>query len=183
MSIEDIVRFKMSIFKKISVLLCIFLVGCNAYHNPPKTQESVDLAKYMGTWYEIASFPNSFQRGCKCTTATYALDNDQVKVLNRCYKGESNKLSQANGKAWSVSPDNSRLKVQFFWPFRGDYWILHITPGYQQVIVGSPNRHYLWILARTPQIDSSVYDGLLQVVKAKGYDIGKLVSTQQNCPL
>lgn len=167
--------------KKLVLMLSIFLVGCATYKNPPSTVSHVDLDKYMGRWYEISSFPNSFQRGCECTTATYALQGKKVSVLNQCYKGDNLKLSQAKGRAWSVNAGNSQLKVQFFWPFRGNYWILYLTSGYKQVLVGSPNRKYLWILSRTPKISIEKYKYLVNIAKKKGFDITKLVNTRQSC--
>lgn len=163
-------------------LLSVLLSSCATYRNPPRTVSHVNLKRYMGTWYEIASFPNVFQRGCQCTTATYALHGkNAVSVLNRCYKGDSLKLSEAKGRAWSVSSKNNKLKVQFFWPFSGDYWILYLTPGYNQVIVGSPDRKYLWILSRTRKITKQKYKQLLTIAKSDGFDISYLVKTKQSC--
>ena len=138
----------------------------------------------MGTWYEIASFPNFFQRGCQCTTANYRLTNNKVNIVNRCYKEKQDKLSEAKGTAWPVhGSKNSKLKVQFFWPFKGDYWILYLSPKYQQVIVGSPDRKYLWILARSRYINKNIYRTLTQIAKDKGFDVRKLVKTKQNCEI
>ena len=167
--------------KKITLMLAILLAGCTTLKNPPSTVAHVDLNKYAGKWYEISSFPNSFQRGCQCTTATYALQGDQVNILNRCYKGAKRKPSQAKGRAWPVNAANSQLKVQFFWPFRGDYWVLYLDPDYKQVLVGSPNRKYLWVLSRTPHISKERYQLIEKVAKRKGYDITKLVKTRQDC--
>ena len=148
----------------------------------PTTVKHVDLPRYMGRWYEIASFPNWFQRHCNCTRATYKLIAGKVHVLNECYKGKSLEYSKATGTAWSViDKSNAKLKVQFFWPFRGDYWILYLTPGYQEVIIGSPNRKYLWILARHRHIDKMLYKKLVGIAKQKGFDVAKLVMTKQNC--
>lgn len=136
----------------------------------------------MGTWYEIASFPNWFQRGCQCTTAHYTLKKNKVKILNQCYKGKDLKKSSAKGTGWSVSENqNSKLKVRFFWPFKGDYWILYLSPGYKQAIVGSPNRRYLWLLSRTPTLDSKTLNHLISIAKNKHYDTDKLNMTYQGC--
>jgi len=174
----------MTIFKKalsilvlgISMLLC----GCQDASPPPKTAPHIDLKRYMGKWYEIASFPNSFQKGCRCTNATYTLKSDHVVVNNQCIK--NGKRSQAIGKAW-VTPasNNAKLKVQFVWPFKGDYWILAITPNYQVALVGSPNRKYLWILARHPRISNEEYDHMVLVAKQRGFDVSKLKKTAQDC--
>ncbi len=151
---------------------------------PPKVVAQLNLKKYMGLWYEIASFPAFFQRGCQCTTAHYRLlPKDKIDVWNRCYKGKSLKLSEAVGRAWRAKNDkgNSKLKVSFFWPFSGDYWVLYISKGYRRAVVGSPNRKYLWFLSRTPSISRAQYRKLLQVAKTEGYATGKLRRTFQGC--
>ena len=171
-----------NIFKKIVLLLTLLLSACASPKNPPSTVSQVDLKKYMGRWYEIASFPNSFQRGCQCTTADYQLTDNKVKILNRCYKGKKYKPSSAHGIAWAVpGSNNSKFKVQFFWPFRGDYWILYLSPGYEQVIVGTPNRKYLWILARKRHISDSIYNNLKSIAEQKGFPVNQLVKTKQTC--
>ena len=164
--------------KAISIIFFIFTGITIA--GLPKTVNSINLKRYMGTWYEIASFPAFFQRGCRCTSAHYQLNNSTVKIRNQCYKGRS--LSVANGKAWSVNPPyNSKLKVQFFWPFSGDYWILYISRHYRQVIVGSPNRKYLWILSRARHMRQSLYKKLVNIALHKGYDVSQLRITDQDC--
>lgn len=174
------------IFKKVIMACCGVLVslamsGCAKSPVPPTTAKQVDLKRYAGTWYEIASFPNFFQKGCQCTTATYSLQGDNLKVLNQCYRGNPLKLSAANGKAWPVNTENTQLKVQFFWPFRGDYWILHIDPNYKVALVGSPKYNYLWILSRTPTISKQLYQQYVHIAQSKGYDTQKLVKTKQGC--
>lgn len=157
------------------------MFACYA-NRPPATVKQVNLARYMGRWYEIASFPNKFQRGCRCSTADYRLQGKKMLVVNRCYKGEPPRLSEARAKAWPLAASgNSKLKVQFFWPFKANYWILYISPGYQQAIVGTPDRKYLWFLARKPVITASDYRKLRLIAQRKGFAINKLVKTQQNC--
>lgn len=149
---------------------------------PPATMPHVNLKRYMGKWYEIASFPMFFQRGCHCTTAQYRLQGQYVRVLNSCYKGADLSKSTATAKAWSVSPgSNSKLKVRFFWPFTADYWILYVSPQYQQALVGTPNREYLWVLARTKTISSERYQYLVSLARKQGYKVSKLNKTPQNC--
>lgn len=170
--------------KKAIIFFPLILVGCVMANDAPKTVSSVNLKKYMGKWYEIASYPNFFQRGCQCTSAYYKFVDNRVSILNRCYKGKDFQVSNAKGRAWPVANSgNSKLKVQFFWPFRGDYWILYLSPGYQQAIVGSPNREYLWILARHPRVSKDRYGKLIQVIRNKGFDADKLVATNQNCSI
>ncbi|MBM3311604.1 MAG: lipocalin family protein [Candidatus Aminicenantes bacterium] len=151
---------------------------------PLETVPAVDLDKYMGTWYEIAAFPQKFQKGCHCTTAEYArTDKGYVRVVNSCRKdGPSGKLTTAKGKAFVVkNSGNAKLRVQFFWPFRGDYWIIDLAPDYSFAVVGAPDRDYLWILSRAPQMDESLYREIVGRCAAKGFDIKRLVKTDQSC--
>lgn len=154
-----------------------------AQHNqPPQTAASVDLKQYMGTWYEIASFPNYFQRKCQCTTANYQLKGNYVRIYNRCIKQDSKRVSSATGKGWPVAGSrNTKLKVQFFWPFKADYWILYHSPNYQSALVGSPSRKYLWVLSRQPTINQSEYKKIISIAQAQGYSITRLNKTVQHC--
>jgi apolipoprotein D and lipocalin family protein len=157
--------------------------GCADTYPPLDTVTQVDLQKYMGKWYEIASFPNSFQKGCNCTTAEYELMDGYVKVVNTCRKDSvTGKADQATGKAWVVEgSNNAKLRVSFFWPFKGDYWIIDLAPDYSYVAVGNPGRKYLWILSRTPRIDGKTYAEIVARIEKKGFDISKLKRTEQNC--
>ncbi len=151
---------------------------------PLETVKQVDVKRYMGKWYEIASFPQSFQKGCACTTAEYELlENGKVKVLNCCYLPEKDKMKTAEGKAWITDKNtNAKLKVQFFWPFSGKYWIIDLADDYSYAVVGHPNREYLWILSRTPEMATETYNAIIKKVSAKGFDTTMLKKTQQiNC--
>jgi apolipoprotein D and lipocalin family protein len=145
--------------------------------------ESVDLERYTGKWYEIASFPQYFQRGCVASSATYSLREDgRIDVLNEC-RDESfdGKLRQAEGVAWVVNPSEStaKLKVQFFWPFSGDYWIIALGPDYQYSVIGHPSREYLWILSRTPTMQPDRYARVLEQIESHGYTLDQLNRTPQ----
>ena len=170
--------------KKILFLL-IALTLLNGYASdylPLKTVSHVNLHEYMGRWYEIASLPSFFQKDCQCTSANYKLLNNKVRIINSCYKAKDNKISRATGKAWPVKgSNNSKLKIQFFWPFTGNYWILYLSHGYKNVIVGSPSRKYLWILSRKTQINHSDYIKLVKIAKHKDFDVSKLIKTKQSC--
>lgn len=177
----------MSRAKPFWIFLLLIFTGCTSqkHSNLPelKPVKSVDLARYAGTWYEIASFPQSFQKGCVHTRATYSLREDgKIKVLNECRdKTPDGKLRSAEGKAWVVDPaSNAKLKVQFFWPFSGDYWIIDLGPNYEYAVIGHPRRNYLWILSRTPQLDQGVYQGILERLKIEHhYDLRPLTRTLQ----
>ena len=140
----------------------------------------VELEKYLGKWYEIAHLPAKFQEGCNETTATYTLSKDgSISVLNQSIK--NGKMKQAKGKAKVVDrKSNAKLKVTFFWPFYGDYWIIKLGNDYDYAVVGTPNRKYLWILSRTPQMDDKLYSQLIKYAKSKGFDVNKLIRTLQH---
>jgi apolipoprotein D and lipocalin family protein len=149
---------------------------------PLETVAHVDILRYMGKWYEIASFPQWFQRGCVASMATYTLRKDgDVDVLNQCReKTLDGKEKRAKGKAWVVDKSsNAKLKVRFFWPFSGDYWIVDLADDYQYAVVGHPKRNYLWILSRTPQLDEDAYQRILTKLRALHYDLTPLQKTLQ----
>jgi apolipoprotein D and lipocalin family protein len=140
----------------------------------------VDLQKYLGKWYEIARLPARFQEGCSETTATYSLSKDgSISVLNECKR--NSKVKQAKGKAKVVDKTTgAKLKVTFFWPFYGDYWIIKLGDDYDYAVVGTPNRKYLWILSRTPQMDDKLFSQLIEFVESKGFDVGSLIKTSHS---
>lgn len=144
-----------------------------------ETVAEVDLERYMGRWYEIASFPNWFQNDCYCTMAEYELKGDHVSVRNSCRKGSpQGRLNRVTGKAYPVpGSNNSRLKVRFFWPFKGDYWVLALDDRYQYALVGHPSKNYLWILSRNPGMSEEVYQSLLEKAARHGYDVSKIRKT------
>ena len=148
-----------------------------------QTVPHVDLNRYLGVWYEIATIPQRFQKGCTGVTATYSLRPDgKIDVINQCCKDSLNgKHKQVHGKAWVTDTvSNAKLKVQFFWPFSGAYWIIELDGNYQYAVVGHPNRNYLWILCRKPRMDEGLYDSLLARIRdVHGYDINKIKKTLQ----
>ncbi|UCH70569.1 MAG: lipocalin family protein [Candidatus Bathyarchaeota archaeon] len=146
-------------------------------HNTLEVVSHVELEKYLGKWYEIAHLPARFQQGCTDTTATYTLSKEgSITVLNECVR--NGKLKQAKGKAKVVDKKSgAKLKVTFFWPFYGDYWIIDLGKDYDYAVVGTPNRKYLWILSRTPQMDDKLFFQLTESAKTKGFDVNKLIKT------
>ena len=160
-------------------LLSFAFLGCS-HSQPLQTVSFVDLNKYQGKWYEIASFPQSFQKGCHCTTAEYTVTSEgYVVVENRCNKGSiDGEESYIKGKAFvEENSGNAKLKVQFFWPFKGKYWIIDLASDYSYAVVGHPNRNYLWILSRQRQMNDSTYESILSRIAAQGFDIQKLKRT------
>ena len=150
-----------------------------------QTVPRVDLGRYVGTWFEIASFPQSFQRGCTATTATYTLrDDGLIGVVNRCREGSPDGPEKvATGRARVVDRStNAKLEVSFFRPFWGDYWIVDLGAGYEYAVVGHPGRDYLWILSRTPTMDPELYASIVRRLQAQGYETGRLQRTTQPGP-
>ncbi len=181
------IKMKGSHMKRLSALLILSLIftSCSIFKNetyaPLEVVPYVDINKYLGKWYEIASLPVSQQEGCNCTTAEYSLfDSTTILVKNVCRKDSvDGEISDVEGKAFVVpGSNNAKLRVQFFWPFRGDYWILHLDKDYKYVLVGVPSRKYFWILSRTPDMDEKLRNELLGIAKEKGFDISKAQITK-----
>lgn len=163
-------------------LILIMSVSPVILSQPLQTVPAVDLKKYSGKWFEIASFPQFFQKGCTCTTAEYTLtDKDYLIVENRCIKDSAKgKSSYIKGKVFAEeNSGNARLKVQFFWPFKAKYWIIELAQDYSYAVVSHPSKKYLWILSRTSTMDSAVYNQIVFRLKEKGFDLSKLQLTKQ----
>jgi apolipoprotein D and lipocalin family protein len=162
---------------------CALSMPAQAELAPLKTVAAVDVPRYMGTWHEVAKYPNWFQKKCASSTqATYSLQADgRVQVLNRC-KTDKGEWSEALGAARQIGgPTSAQLKVRFapawlsFIPMVwGDYWIIELDPDYQWVVVSEPKREYLWILSRTPQLPAATYQALLVKLDKLGFDLKKI---------
>ena len=147
---------------------------------PAASVPELDLARYAGKWYEIGSFPMFFQRQCiGDTTAEYRLTPEgDVSVTNRCRTDSG--FDEARGTATVVEGSgNARLKVSFFWPFRSDYWVFGLDGDYRWAVVGNPNRKYLWVLSRTPQLPKNLLDAALKAAATQGFDLTQLRYTAQ----
>ncbi len=145
-----------------------------------QTAPAVDLNRYLGTWYEIARFPNRFEAGCTNVTATYAMRGDgDISVVNSCTKDGGTEAIE--GKAWVV--DSAKLKVTFV-PWlgsiaAGDYWVLDVKSDYSMAVVGAPKGGFGWILARGPTLSKADKDRALKVFAANGYDTAQLEWVKQ----
>ena len=174
--------------KKIALIGLLVMAATAAADTPLATVPTLDTARYAGTWYEIAKYPNYFQRKCLSdTVATYRAQPDgTIRVDNRCTQ-QGNLVEQAVGAARQPGgPGSPKLEVRFapawlsFVPFVwGDYWVIDLDPGYTLVAVSEPRRKYLWILARTAHVEPQAYAALVQRLAAKGFDTRKLVLTKQ----
>ena len=176
--------------KKTMTTLALFVAALAlAQDAPPKTVPSVDLQRYAGQWFEIARFPNRLQRDCSGdVVVSYTVRPDgRLNVDNRCRKTDGS-TDRAAGVARLATDDgsNSKLEVRFapawlsFLPaVWGDYWILGLDSDYRWATVGSPDRKYLWILSRTPQIGEAEYDRAVKHATDNGFDGSRLVRTPQ----
>ena len=152
--------------------------------NDLPTVENVDIKKYAGHWYEIARLPNKFEKGLECVSATYTVkENGKIEVLNAGYSSEGNRqLKRIKGTAWVPNSNyQGRLKVRFFWPFSGNYYIISLDENYSYALVGDPSRKYLWVLSKSKILDSTIYGELLEVAKINGFNINDVIKTNQDC--
>ena len=156
---------------------------------PLQTIERLDVGRYLGTWYEIAKYPNRFQRQCVADTqALYRQREDgQLDVVNRCRQANG-EMTEAVGRARQIgAADSPKLEVRFapawlswlplVW---GHYWVIDLDPAYQLVAVSEPSREYLWVLSRTPAVDAAAYQALLGRLQQKGFDLSKLELSAQS---
>jgi apolipoprotein D and lipocalin family protein len=174
--------------RAVVAVLAIALGGCAASTTerlklpPLEAVPAVDLARYVGSWYEIGSFPQWFQRDCVATTATYVPRPDgEVDVLNRCRKGSlEGREDSAVGRARVVEgTGGAKLEVSFFRPFWADYWIIDLDPDYRWAVVGHPGRDYLWVLSRAPTMPAVTWTSILARLQERGYDTTRIVRTEQ----
>lgn len=178
--------YKLSIFTLAATLTAsLVLTSCASNKDAPlATVDTVDLTRYQGKWYEVALLPNSFQARCVADTqAQYQADGEQIRVINRCRQTDGS-IEQASGVANVVEgSSNSKLRVSFFRPFYGNYWILALDPDYQWVLVGEPGRKYGWILSRTPVLPPATLNSLLDKAVSLGYQRSAFRVSPQTSPL
>lgn len=169
----------MKSMKKIFPLICsLFISGCASIPEGVEAVEGFELGRYLGTWHEIARLDHSFERGLVGVTAEYSMREDGgVRVLNSGFDPAKNEWRRAEGRAYFTGAATSgRLKVSFFRPFYGGYNIVELDKeNYSYSLVSGPNRSYLWILARSPELPPAVLERLTARAAALGFDTGKLV--------
>ena len=169
--------------KAIYLLLALCFTGCVGIPEKVKPVENFKVEKYLGRWYEIARLDHSFERGLNRITADYSLrDDGGVRVLNRGYWAEKQKWKEAEGKAYFVkTPDLGFLKVSFFGPFYGSYIVFALDQqNYQYSMICGPDKSYLWILARSPDLDEGVQKMLIGKAAALDFDTDKLIFVEHH---
>lgn len=172
-------------FLVLMFFVCISAAACSGKRLSPTVVKNVDLARYAGTWYEIARFPHSFEKGLVCVTATYTINPDgAIAVVNagRLERDRSQR-KEARAKAWVPDPaEPGKILVQFFWPFRGNYWIIGLDgASYRYAVVAGPSPDYLWILSRSKTMDATLYDSLVALARSQGFDVSRLERVDQGC--
>lgn len=156
----------------------MFLLGCVSIPENVTPVDQFQLERYLGKWYEIARLDHSFERGLTRVTAEYSLREDGgVRVINRGYSTRENAWKELEGRAYFVrGPDEGYLKVSFFGPFYGSYIIFELDrEEYQYALVCGPNKSYLWVLARAPELAEEIKKPLIAKAAAKGFDTNKLI--------
>ncbi|WP_380182988.1 lipocalin family protein [Kalamiella sp. sgz302252] len=158
-------------------------VACTT--TPPKgvtPVEGFNADLYLGSWYEIARLDHRFERGLDHVTATYSKrDDGGLKVINRGFNVKKQRWQESIGKAYFTgSPSQAALKVSFFGPFYGGYNVIALDNAYQHALVCGPNRNYLWILSRTPQLDAKVKEELTTKARQAGFDVSQLIWVKQD---
>ena len=170
--------------KKMLLLLAFLLAGCTGKPDNITPVNNFDASRYLGKWYEIARLDHSFERGLSNVTADYSMREDGgIKVLNRGFNAEKGEWKDAEGKAYFVDkPDIGYLKVSFYGPFYGSYIVFDLAPDYSTSLVSGPDKSYLWLLSRTPQLDPATQKRLVDKAQALGFDTSKLIYVNQEMP-
>ena len=163
-----------------SLILLALPFGSTGEDAPLQTVAHIDLDRYIGNWYELARYPNRFERECdRNVTADYAKRASEIEVVNSCLTADGKvKRSEGHAKIQDEA-SNAKLAVTFFWPFYGKYWVIDLGQNYEFAVVGEPSRKYLWILSRTSSLPDDKYADIIGRLAAKGYDPSKLVKTKQ----
>jgi len=166
----------------LGLIFVLCLSGCTGIPDGISPVKDFSLDRYLGKWYEIARLDHSFERGLDSITAEYTLKDDGgVKVINRGYSAEDKNWNEAEGKAYFVGPpDEAYLKVSFFGPFYGSYIVFELDKeNYQYAFVSGPDKSYLWLLARTPEVDQTLIEHFITRAKALGFATDKLIFVEQ----
>lgn len=164
-----------------TLFVSLLLGGCTGMPEGARPVDNFELDRYLGRWYEIARLDHSFERGLQRVSADYDLrDDGGVRVVNQGFDTAKQEWQRAEGKAYFIdATDVGRLKVSFFGPFYGAYNVIALDDDYRYAMVSGPNLSYLWILAREPQLDPDIMDGLLSQAADLGFDTDALIKVDQ----
>ena len=164
-----------------TIIMLLSLLSCKS-SEPLTTVTNFNVDKYVGKWYEIGRFPNKFEKNLECVTADYQLKSNGKIAVTNSGQTPDGKIKTAKGTARVPDSEHpGQLKVTFFWPFSGDYYVIDIDDDYSVALVGSPSRKFLWILARTKTIDNESYLALLQKAKELNFDETRMIKINQDC--
>lgn len=156
--------------------LCFCLAGCHGYPKRVSPIENFNATKFMGTWYEIARLDHSFERGLSRVSATYRLENDQIKIVNRGYSEKQKKWKVATGVAvFAKEQDQGYLHVSFFGPFSSTYLIFERGANYEYAFVCGPTTNYLWLLSRKQTGNEELIKTFRQQALSKGFAADELI--------
>lgn len=156
-------------------LLCC-LAACTSVPKGIEPVSELNINRYLGQWYEIARLDHSFEKGLSKVTATYRIrDDGGVDVVNKGWSVKTNTWKEAEGVAYRVGESNGHLKVSFFGPFYGAYVVFELGENYDYAFVTGPNRKYLWLLSRKPEVNTKLLSRFKQSAKEKGFDLNNLI--------
>ncbi|MCX6878909.1 MAG: lipocalin family protein [Verrucomicrobia bacterium] len=176
------------------LLMGLGLTSCspmNAPLNPPATAKTVDLSRYAGRWFEIARLPMPFQKADEAAIAEYGINPDGTLAVHNIAIRPDGSQHDILGDAKVLNPPaNTQLAVRFrTWfgplipvPKEGNYWVLHVDDSYQEAIVGTPDRKYLWLLARTATMPGPRYAALVTRAEARGFEVSRLIKSTVQSP-
>ena len=167
------------------LLLAILFTGCATQGPEMDTVDYVDLERFMGDWYVIASIPTFVEKGAHNAVESYELNDDgTIATTFRFRKGGfDGKLKEYHPKGFVRDDESNALwGMQFIWPFKGDYRIVYLDDDYTKTVIGRQKRDYVWIMARQPEIEPSVYESIVDFVGSIGYDTSKIVRVPQRWP-
>ena len=169
------------IIKAIATLSVIGILGCGSAPTIP-TVDSLDLKRFMGDWYVIASIPTVFEKEAYNAVESYRLDADgSVETIFRFNKGGFDGPEKVyTSRAFVIDTDsNAHWGMQFVWPFKAEYRVVYLADDYSRTIIGRSKRDYVWIMARAPSIPDADYAGLLALLESYGYDIRQIQKVHQ----
>ena len=167
--------------KLIALLSLCLLTGCVSKPENISPVTAFKSERYLGAWYEVARLDHRFEKGLSKVTANYSPRPDGgIRVINRGYDAAKKEWKQSEGKAYFVEQsDTAYLKVSFFGPFYGSYIVFDLDPAYQYSMISGPDKSYLWILSRTPELDAAVQARLVEKAKSLGFATEKLIFVVQ----